>query len=177
MKGDWPEPPEADELHNPRASLRSVFTTIADSAALTAGFSKSTTSNPGGEIRVQPLRQGPPRFDPDAPHGKAQPLEERYQNMRIAGDLCFLDDLLVASTTHTLECSKDTAIPASYCIGWLPELRCLGAEPHSDPFHHPIRRQPPSPHAPTEGPLRHLALAPGRVPFSLVHDSSLCTAF
>jgi hypothetical protein len=30
-----------------------------------------------------------------------------------------------AKTTHTLHCSKDTSISASYCIGCLPELRCL----------------------------------------------------
>src|ERR1700746_2417752 len=36
----------------------------------------------------------------------------------------------------------------------------LGADPTVwTPFHHPIGRQPLSPHAPTQGPLRHLVAA------------------
>jgi hypothetical protein len=47
--------------------------------------------------------------------------------------LTSLPILPAASTTHTLDCSKDTSIPASYRIGCLPKLRCLGPMLGADP--------------------------------------------
>ena len=61
----------------PRASLRSVLTTIADSAALTCRVSSSTASKPGpGQAGVQPLRQRA-GLQPDPGHRQAEPAEEQ----------------------------------------------------------------------------------------------------
>src|SRR6516162_5916726 len=93
--------------------------------------------------------------------GKPNPLKNVTRTCGSVATFASLTILPAASTTHTLDCSKDTSIPASYCIGCLPELRCLGPTLNSlDPVSHPIGRQPLSPHALTQGPLRHLVRPP-----------------
>src|ERR1700751_4951302 len=58
--------------------------------------------------------------------GKPNPLKNVTRTQGSLATFASLTILPAASTTHTLDCSKDTSIPASYCIGCLPELRCLG---------------------------------------------------
>src|SRR5215469_9319646 len=110
----------------PRASLRSVLTTIADNAALTWRVSKSTTPNPACVRPAYSQCDRGPASSPMRVTGKPNPLKNVTRTCGSVATFASLTILPAASTTHTLDCSKDTSIPASYCIGCLPELRCFG---------------------------------------------------
>ncbi len=64
-----PEPAQPHQLCTARASLRSIFTRIADSAAVTCRFSRSSSGSPLSRNALQPLRQRAClQFDPLQPH-------------------------------------------------------------------------------------------------------------
>ena len=76
----------------PRASLRSVFTTIADSAAFTCAGLEQHDLEPGlRQAGVQPLRQRP-GLEPDPRHHQAELAEEPNQRLRLARHLGLADD-------------------------------------------------------------------------------------
>jgi hypothetical protein len=106
------EPAHPQQLCDPRASLRSVFTTIADSAALTCRVSRSATSNPAATSpscshcdsgsASRPIRFNLSPSDPSRP-------------VKAAGSLATFVSRMIfpdSSTTHTLLCSNETSIPA-----------------------------------------------------------------
>ena len=95
-----------------QASLRSVFTIIADNAAFTCRVSSRTVSNPA-------------RFSPACSHCDNGPASspirftakpsDAKKATRASGSLATFASLTIlpyASTTHTLESSNDTSIPA-----------------------------------------------------------------
>jgi hypothetical protein len=96
----------------PRASLRSVFTTIADSAAFTCRVSSSTASKPA------PLRPACSHCDKgpaSSPIRVTFRPRPRNQAIRASGSLATLASRTiqpVASTTHTLPSFSGTSIPA-----------------------------------------------------------------
>jgi hypothetical protein len=61
--------------------------------------------------RKQPLRQRP-GLQPDPLKAEAKRTEPGDQRLRLAGHLASRKILPLASTTHTLEHSNDTSIPA-----------------------------------------------------------------
>src|SRR5215469_6291854 len=71
----------------PRASLRSVFATIAESAARTCRVSMSTASNPTwANPRGEPFRERP-CFQPNATGALGQLKQQPGYRSRIAGHL------------------------------------------------------------------------------------------
>jgi hypothetical protein len=96
----------------PRASLRSVLTTIADSAAFTCRVSSSTAPKPA------PLRPACSHWDngpASRPIRTTSRPRPRNQAVKASGSLATFASrtiLPVASTTHTLLSSSDTSIPA-----------------------------------------------------------------
>ena len=97
---------------SPRASLRSIFTIIADKAAFTCRVSSRTVSNPA-------------RFSPACSHADNGPASspirftakpsDAKKATRASGSLATFVSLTIlpcASTTHTLESSNETSIPA-----------------------------------------------------------------
>jgi len=77
----------------PRASFRSVFTIIADGAALACRVSSSTASKPGrNQAGPQPLRQRP-GLQPDPASHDPEIADEPHQRFRLAGHLRFPDNL------------------------------------------------------------------------------------
>ena len=97
---------------SPRASLRSVFTIIADNAAFTCRVSSRTVSNPA-------------RFSPACSHADNGPASspirftakpsDAKKATRASGSLATFVSLTIlpcASTTQTLESSNETSIPA-----------------------------------------------------------------
>src|SRR5947207_927845 len=108
-----PEPSHPDQLCKPAcASLRSVFTVIADKAAFTCRVSSRTASNPA---RISPACShcdNGPASSPISFTGKPSPLKKET---RASGSLATFASLTILprpSTTHTLDNSKDTSIPA-----------------------------------------------------------------
>ena len=97
----------------PRASLRSDFTVIALKASRTCRVSKSSTARPAcSQGRVQPLRQRA-CFKPDPCHRETERRKPGDQCIRLARNLALAQrSCRSPSTTHTLEHSNDTSIPA-----------------------------------------------------------------
>src|SRR5512145_2082768 len=94
----------------PRASLRSVFTTIADSAAFTWRVSSSTTSSPPCVRPACSHCDSGPALEPDPRHHQAELAEEPNQRLGLTGHLGLSDDPSGPLTTHTLLCSS---VPAT----------------------------------------------------------------
>src|SRR5205814_7600839 len=87
-----PEPPMRSSCAIPRASLRSVLITMADSAPFTCRVSSSTTSNPAAtKPACSHCDRGP--LQPDPRHPSLQPAEEPDQGLRLARHLCLAHDL------------------------------------------------------------------------------------
>ncbi len=93
------------------AALRSVFTPIADNAALTHRVSSSTTETGKGQVVVQPCDSGP----------AAGPIRHTANptflknSTRASGSLATLTSRTIfplASTTQKLLSSNETSIPA-----------------------------------------------------------------
>src|ERR1700730_10036854 len=100
----------------PRASLRSVLITIADSAAFTCRVSRSTTSNPAATKPAYSHCDSGPASSPI----RVPPVSSPRKNpTRASGSLATFASrtiLPAPSTTHTLLFSNDTSIPAKYCM-------------------------------------------------------------
>ena len=125
----------------PRASLRSVFTTIAESAAFTCRVSSSTASNPA-PVRpgVQPLRERP-GLQPDPGHRQAELAEEPDQRLRLARHLGLAHDLARrVDHAHAAPFQRDVdpGIVLHGCPSMMP-----GADPLGPRTHHHSEGQPP----------------------------------
>jgi hypothetical protein len=92
--------------------FRSVFTTIADSAAFTCRVSSSTTANPA---RLRPAcshcDKGP-ASSPILANTKPSWPKNRTSAAGSLATLASRTTRPAPSTTHTLLCSSDTSIPA-----------------------------------------------------------------
>jgi len=96
----------------PRASLRSVFTTMADNAAFTCRVSSSTASYPAFTKPARSHCDKGPASRPMRVNGS--PSIDR-KPVNASGSLAIFASRTirpVASTTQILLCSKDTSIPA-----------------------------------------------------------------
>ena len=96
----------------PRASLRSVFTISADSAALTCRVSSSTVSKPAS---LSPACSHCDRGPASSPMRVTDMPSWPKKRTSASGSLATLAShtiLPAQSTTHTLLCSNDTSIPA-----------------------------------------------------------------
>ena len=96
----------------PRASLRSVFTTIADNAAFTWRVSSSTASKPASPTPACSHCDKGPASSPISVTSMPRP---RNQAISASGSLATLASrtiLPAASTTQTLLSFSDTSIPA-----------------------------------------------------------------
>ena len=96
----------------PLASLRSVLTIIAESAALTCRVSSSTASSPAPVRPAWSDRESGPASSPTRASGRPSSRKNRTS---ASGSLAtFASRMIrpVASTTHTLLRSKETSIPA-----------------------------------------------------------------
>ena len=96
----------------PRASFRSVLTTIADSAAFTCRVSSSTTSHPA---RLSPACSHCDNGPASRPILVTTTPSRSKNRTSASGSLRTLASRTtrpVPSTTHTLLCSNDTSIPA-----------------------------------------------------------------
>ncbi len=96
----------------PRASLRSVFTTMAESAAFTCRVSSSAASNPAPVRPACSRCDSGPASSPTRVSGRPS---RRRKPTSASGSLATLASrtiLPLASTTHTLLRSKETSIPA-----------------------------------------------------------------
>ena len=96
----------------PRASLRSVFTTIADSAAFTCRVSSSTASKPAFVSPACSHCDSGPASSPILATTTPSWPKNRTSASGSLGTLASRTIRPVASTTHTLLCSSDTSIPA-----------------------------------------------------------------
>src|SRR4051794_29543779 len=96
----------------PRASLRSVLTIIAESAAFTCLVSSSTASNPALTRAVWSHCDKGPASRPMRTSGRLRPLRKVISASGSLATLASRTIRPVASTTHTLLCSNDTSIPA-----------------------------------------------------------------
>ena len=83
---------------SPHASLRSVFTVIADSAAFTCRVSSRTVSNPACDSPACSHCDNGPRLKPNPIHRNAKFLQETNKSFRFARNLRLLYDL--ASPIH-----------------------------------------------------------------------------
>ncbi len=100
----------------PRASFLSVFTGIVLKAARTCRVSISSTARPLRHPGMEPLRQGT-GLQTDSFHCHAVIGKPGDQRIGLAQHLCFTHGASrtmrpSASTTHTLEYSNGTSIPA-----------------------------------------------------------------
>src|SRR5690349_15303363 len=96
----------------PRASLRSVFTTIADSAAFTCRVSSNTASRPAS---VRPACNHCDKGPASSPTRVNDRPSRRKKSTSASGSLAtFASGMIrpVAPTTHTLLRSSETSIPA-----------------------------------------------------------------
>src|SRR5262245_13189299 len=107
-----PEPSIRISCASPRASLRSVFTVIADNAAFTCRVSSRTASNPA---RISPACShcdNGPASSPISFTGEPSPLKKET---RASGSLATFTSITIltrASTIQSLDNPKDTSIPA-----------------------------------------------------------------
>jgi hypothetical protein len=108
------EPAHPQQLRDaaPRASLRSVFTTIAESAALTCRVSSSTVSNPAAVSPACSHCDSGPASRPMRVSGRPSSPNTRTSDPGSLATLSSRTIRPVASTTHTLLCSNDTSTPA-----------------------------------------------------------------
>jgi hypothetical protein len=96
----------------PRASLRSDFTGMASNALRTCRVSSSSTASPAAFIAANSHCDNGPASSPIRSRPKPS---EPNQASNASGSLATLASrkiLPLASTTHTLEHSNDTSIPA-----------------------------------------------------------------
>jgi hypothetical protein len=96
----------------PRASLRSVLTTIAESAAFTCRVSSSTASNPASAKPAWSHCESGPASSPtrvsDTPSWPKKPISASGS----LGTLASRTIRPIPSTTQTLLRSRETSIPA-----------------------------------------------------------------
>src|SRR4051794_33106885 len=137
----------------PRASLRSVSTTIAESAALTCRVPSSTASYPASLRPAWSHRDKGPASRPTRASGRPSCPKKATSASGSLATLASRTIRPVPSTTHTLLRSSETSIPA-WCSTAVPR-RCLGPT-RPDPVHSSPRRTAASPVSPGAGPLRHL---------------------
>ena len=96
----------------PRASLRSVLTTIADSAAFTCRVSSNTASKPAPVKPASSHCESGPASSPIRVTATPSPTKKLTS---VSGSLVTLASRTIrpaASTTHTLLRSSETSIPA-----------------------------------------------------------------
>jgi len=96
----------------PRASLRSVLTTIAESAALTCLVSSSTASYPAPVSPACNHCDSGPASRPTRVSGRPSWSKKATSASGSLGTLASRTIRPVASTTHTLLRSSETSIPA-----------------------------------------------------------------
>jgi hypothetical protein len=96
----------------PRASLRSVFTTIAESAAFTWRVSRSTASKPASSSPACSHCDKGPASSPIRVTGTPTWPKKRTSASGSLATLASRTILPEASTTQTLLSSSDTSIPA-----------------------------------------------------------------
>src|SRR4051812_15190127 len=103
----------------PRASLRSVSTTIAESAALTCRVSSSTASNPASPRPAWSHRDKGPASSPTRVSGRPSCPKKATSASGTLATLASRTIRPVPSTTHTLLRSSETSIPA-WCSTAVP---------------------------------------------------------
>jgi hypothetical protein len=96
----------------PRASLRSVLTTIAESAAFTCRVSSSTASSPAPVSPACNHCDSGPASRPTRVSGRPSSRKNRTSASGSLATFASRTIRPVASTTHTLLRSKETSIPA-----------------------------------------------------------------
>ncbi len=96
----------------PRASLRSLFTVIADSAALTRRVSISIAGRPASTSPAWSHCDKGPASSPTRAGGTASPSRKATSASGSLATLASRTIRPVASTTHTLLHSNETSIPA-----------------------------------------------------------------
>ncbi len=96
----------------PRASLRSVLTTIAESAALTCRVSSSTGAKPAAVSPAWSHCDKGPASRPTRVSGRPSRPKNATSASGSLGTLASRTIRPVASTTHTLLRSSETSIPA-----------------------------------------------------------------
>jgi hypothetical protein len=137
----------------PRASLRSVFTTMAESAALTCRVSSNTLEPGGGEPAASHCDNGP-ASRPRRASGRASASRNCTGALGSLATFASRTIRPPASTTHTLLCSRTRR--SRHSGHGCPSMM-LGADP-SDPALTPsLWGQRPRPLPPRVSPLRHLS--------------------
>jgi hypothetical protein len=96
----------------PRASLRSVFTIMAESAAFTCRVSSSTASKPASLKPACSHCESGPASSPIRVIATPSPAKNPTSASGSLATLASRTILPVASTTHTLLRSSETSIPA-----------------------------------------------------------------
>src|SRR5215471_16172445 len=143
----------------PRASLRSVFTFIAPSAALRCRVSIRIAASPAAASPACNHCDSGPASRPIRVNLRPPSANHAASASGSLATFASRTIFPVSSTTHTLLSSKDTSIPAKYSTAVPP--RCLDAwgRPVRTPQHHQSEGQPPIPGSPLSwvAPLPHLS--------------------
>src|SRR5438270_13346059 len=137
----------------PRASLRSVLITMADSAAFTCRVSSRTTSNPAA---TKPACSHCDRGPASNPIRVTPVSSPRKNRTRASGSLATFASRTILprpSTTHTLLCSNDTSIPAKCSM---TVLRDVWSRPTRTPLNTITLEDSRLAADSGGGPLRHL---------------------
>src|SRR5262249_62142339 len=106
------EPAKPSSWAMPRASLRSVFTGIALKASRTCRVSRSSTAKPASRSAANNHCDNGPASRPT--RARPTPCDTSHE-IKASGSLATLPSAMIlplASTTHTLDHSNDTSIPA-----------------------------------------------------------------
>ena len=131
----------------PRASLRSVLTTMAESAAFTCRVSSSTASNPAPVRPACSHCDERPGLQPDPGQRQAELAEEADQRLRLARHLGLADDpARRVDHAHAAPFQRDVdpGIVLHGCPSMMPGADPLGPRTHHHSEGQPPRRSPPA---------------------------------